>query len=63
MHQRFREREQEYDTARDIQRGLLPAVIPRVPGFQIACVWQPARAVGGDYYDVVPSMAIAPRWS
>src|SRR5207248_3121955 len=35
-----------------IQRGLLPREIPQVPGFSIAGAWQPAKDVGGDYYDV-----------
>ena len=42
----------ESEYALDIQRGLLPREIPQVPGFTIAGAWQPAKMVGGDYYDV-----------
>ncbi len=38
--------------AKEIQRGLLPKEIPQFPGFEISGVWQPARVVGGDYFDV-----------
>jgi sigma-B regulation protein RsbU (phosphoserine phosphatase) len=39
--------------AREIQRGLLPAVLPRFPGLDIAAAYEPARALGGDFYDVL----------
>lgn len=44
----------ELQQAREIQQNLLPKSIPQVPGFQIAGTWEPARVVGGDYYDVLP---------
>ena len=44
----------ELQQARDIQRGLLPKEIPQVAEFAIAGAWEPARVVGGDYYDVIP---------
>ena len=40
--------------ALEIQRGLLPRVVPQVPGYRVAAAWQPARFVGGDLYDVIP---------
>jgi sigma-B regulation protein RsbU (phosphoserine phosphatase) len=43
----------ELRQARDIQRGLLPKQIPQLPDFAIAGAWEPARIVGGDYYDVI----------
>lgn len=49
---RLRKEKQEGEYALDIQRGLLPKEIPQIPGFTIAGAWQPARTVGGDYYDV-----------
>lgn len=49
---RLRHERQESEYARDIQQGLLPREIPVAPGFTIAGAWQPARTVGGDYYDV-----------
>ncbi len=41
-------------TAREIQRGLLPESAPDVPGLEIAWRWQPARELGGDFYDFLP---------
>ncbi len=43
----------EIEDAREIERRLLPDKIPQVPGYAIACAWQPANAVGGDYFDVL----------
>ncbi|HEU5438056.1 MAG TPA: PP2C family protein-serine/threonine phosphatase [Ktedonobacterales bacterium] len=52
--QREREQaEQELQTARRIQEALLPKVVPRLAGWQIAALYQPARAVGGDFYDFI----------
>jgi phosphoserine phosphatase RsbU/P len=47
-------REREIEEARAIQLGFLPKEIPQLPGYEIAGAWQPARIVGGDYYDVFP---------
>ena len=43
----------ELQQAREIQQSLLPKEIPQVPGFEIDGAWEPARVVGGDYYDVI----------
>ncbi|MFO7698329.1 MAG: SpoIIE family protein phosphatase [Anaerolineae bacterium] len=43
----------ELRLARLIQQTLLPKNMPELPGWQIAVHWQPARAVGGDFYDVL----------
>lgn len=50
---RLCEQERDFEKAREIQQGLLPKQIPQLPGYEIACAWQPARAVAGDYYDVM----------
>src|SRR5277367_3611181 len=47
-------REREIEEARAIQLGFLPKEIPQLSGYEIAGAWQPARIVGGDYYDVFP---------
>jgi len=47
------EQEQELTRALEIQRGLLPKTLPQVPGIEIVSAWQPARTVGGDYFDVI----------
>jgi serine phosphatase RsbU (regulator of sigma subunit)/anti-sigma regulatory factor (Ser/Thr protein kinase) len=49
--QRF---EQELEVARLIQQHFLPKELPDLPGWQIAACYQPAREVGGDFYDVIP---------
>lgn len=49
---RLRNERLESEYALDIQHGLLPRETPQAPGFTIAGAWQPARMVGGDYYDV-----------
>jgi sigma-B regulation protein RsbU (phosphoserine phosphatase) len=41
----------ELRIAREIQKSLLPVAPPRVPGLSIADLCEPAREVGGDYYD------------
>lgn len=46
--------EHELSVARLIQQTLLPKKLPELPGWQIAVHYQPARAVGGDFYDFMP---------
>jgi serine phosphatase RsbU (regulator of sigma subunit)/CHASE1-domain containing sensor protein/anti-sigma regulatory factor (Ser/Thr protein kinase) len=43
--------EQELRMARRIQHALLPKALPELEGWQIAYHYQPAREVGGDFYD------------
>lgn len=45
--------EQELRVARLIQQTLLPKELPALPGWDIAAYYQPARAVGGDFYDFI----------
>lgn len=47
------ERDHDFKEAREIQEGFLPDGIPQIRGCEIAGAWQPARLVGGDYYDVL----------
>lgn len=46
--------EQEIRTARDIQMKLLPQGPLIVPGLAVTAYCEPAREVGGDYYDFLP---------
>lgn len=48
-----RQREDELEEARDIQKNLLPRDLPEVAGHEIAGMTQPVHFVGGDYYNVV----------
>ncbi len=43
--------EQELRVARLIQQTLLPKGLPELPGYDVAAYYQPAREVGGDFYD------------
>jgi phosphoserine phosphatase RsbU/P len=43
----------EQEEAQAIQRALLPASHPAVPGCDVAARWSPASAFGGDLYDIV----------
>jgi serine phosphatase RsbU (regulator of sigma subunit)/anti-sigma regulatory factor (Ser/Thr protein kinase) len=51
---RERERiEQELEVARLIQQRFLPHELPEPPGWHVAAYYQPAREVGGDFYDFI----------
>jgi serine phosphatase RsbU (regulator of sigma subunit) len=43
--------EQELRAARRIQQALLPQCLPQLDGWQVTPFYQPAREVGGDFYD------------
>src|SRR5215210_2317972 len=43
--------EQELEVARSIQQASLPKEVPALEGWQISPFYQPAREVGGDFYD------------
>jgi serine phosphatase RsbU (regulator of sigma subunit)/anti-sigma regulatory factor (Ser/Thr protein kinase) len=49
---RQRERiDRELEVAQRIQRQFLPRELPDLAGWRVAAHYQPARAVGGDFYD------------
>jgi serine phosphatase RsbU (regulator of sigma subunit) len=43
--------EQELRVARLIEQTLLPKTLPGLSGYDVAAYYQPAREVGGDFYD------------
>jgi serine phosphatase RsbU (regulator of sigma subunit) len=43
----------EMELARQVQLEILPKGSPKIPGYEIAAVCQPAREVGGDFYDFI----------
>ena len=45
--------QREFEDARLIQRGLLPAAMPQTAAVQLASSWQPANGVGGDCFDAL----------
>jgi phosphoserine phosphatase RsbU/P len=58
LYQQARENEQrlqnDLNTAREIQRQLLPKGARQVPGLDLAAAYAPARELGGDFYDFQP---------
>lgn len=44
----------ELRVAREIQKSLLPTVLPEIPGFEVAASSEPCFSVGGDLFDVIP---------
>jgi serine phosphatase RsbU (regulator of sigma subunit) len=57
LDQELRERErfeQELRVARRIQQALLPKGLPLLENWDIVPYYQPAREVGGDFYDFLP---------
>lgn len=45
--------ERELELAAEAQRNLLPWELPQYPSYHFAAYQQPARVVGGDFYDVI----------
>jgi serine phosphatase RsbU (regulator of sigma subunit)/predicted ester cyclase len=45
--------EQELQVARSIQHASLPKEVPTLAGWQISPFYQPAREVGGDFYEFI----------
>ncbi len=45
--------EQDFERAREMQEALMPKRLPEIRGCQLAAICQPARSVGGDYYDAI----------
>ncbi len=43
----------ELEHAQRIQRALLPSPLPEIDGCQMAAMWKPATAFGGDCYDML----------
>ncbi|MDQ3282289.1 MAG: SpoIIE family protein phosphatase [Acidobacteriota bacterium] len=50
---RMQSEEADFAQARAIQQTLLPREMPRIEKLDLSGIWQPARAMGGDYYDLL----------
>jgi sigma-B regulation protein RsbU (phosphoserine phosphatase) len=46
--------ERELKVVADIQRSLLPQVLPKIPTLELATYYRTSRWAGGDYYDFLP---------
>lgn len=51
LDEKRRQLEGEFARAAEVQARLLPAVVPSLPGFDLAARCLPAHDVGGDFYD------------
>lgn len=48
-----RQMDRDLSIAREIQTALIPQHIPLIPGANTAAFYEPARGIGGDYYDFI----------
>lgn len=46
--------QRELRLAHTVQQGLLPAAPPQLPGYEMGDFYEPARELGGDYFDYIP---------
>ena len=44
----------DLELAGDVQKALLPSKPPEIPGYEVFDFYEPARHVGGDYFNYVP---------
>ncbi|MGC1871480.1 MAG: SpoIIE family protein phosphatase [Acidobacteriaceae bacterium] len=45
--------EQEMQSAREIQRVLIPETLPSLEGYAMSSAYQPAQEVGGDFFQII----------
>lgn len=48
--------EQEYRSAQELQRVLVPETLPSLPGYAVTSAYIPAQEVGGDFFQVIPQL-------
>jgi len=48
-----RQLQAEMEEARKIQENLIPDRLPDIPGYEVAGLYEPRGAVGGDYFDCI----------
>ncbi len=46
--------ENEFQSAQEIQRVLIPEALPALPGFAVTSAYRPALQVGGDFFQLIP---------
>ena len=47
--------ESEMANAREVQQVILPEAMSSIPGFHVESIYEPAREVGGDFFQVLPA--------
>jgi Stage II sporulation protein E (SpoIIE) len=45
--------EQEFKSAQELQRVLIPETLPPIPGFAVTSAYRPAAQVGGDFFQLI----------
>ena len=45
--------EQEFKSAQELQRVLIPDTLPSLPGYAVTSAYRPAQEVGGDFFQVI----------
>ncbi len=50
-HQRL---EEELKNASELQRVIVPAEPPKLPGYELTSAYRPAQEVGGDFFQIIP---------
>jgi len=45
--------EQEFRSAQELQRVLIPETLPQLPGYAVTSAYRPAQEVGGDFFQVL----------
>jgi hypothetical protein len=46
--------EQEFRSAQELQRVLIPDTLPSIPGYAVTSAYRPAEEVGGDFFQLIP---------
>ena len=46
--------EQEFRSAQELQRVLIPETLPSIAGYSVTSAYRPAEEVGGDFFQLIP---------
>ena len=46
--------EQEFKSAQELQRVLIPDTLPSIQGYSVTSAYRPAEEVGGDFFQLIP---------
>ena len=46
--------QEEFKSAQELQRVLIPETLPALPGYAITSAYRPAAEVGGDFFQLIP---------